>query len=55
MTIAAEIKSWRKRLKISQTLAAIKLKVPLRTLQHWEQERMEPRGLAREALRAKLR
>ena len=36
------IKEWRARQKISQSQAALQLKVPLRTLQHWEQRRMKP-------------
>jgi DNA-binding transcriptional regulator YiaG len=54
MTLGDQLRRWRKGQQISQSLAAIKLKVPLRTLQHWEQGRMNPRGLAREALLHKI-
>ena len=37
-----QLKDWRAREKISQSRAALRLKLPLRTLQHWEQGRMKP-------------
>jgi DNA-binding transcriptional regulator YiaG len=41
---------WRKRKDLSQSEAALKLRVSKRTLQEWEQGRAEPRHLAREAI-----
>lgn len=44
------LKAWRKSIKMSQSQAAIKLGVPVKTLQNWELGRNEPRGLALTAL-----
>ena len=52
--IARELSEWRKRHKLSQSEAALKLRVSQRTLQEWEQSRAMPRHLALEALRAKI-
>ena len=41
-TCGKKLKDWRKREKISQMQAALRLNLPLRTLQHWEQRRMQP-------------
>ena len=49
-----QLRAWRKRYKLSQSTAAIKLRMSKRTLQEWEQARAEPRGLALEGLRAKI-
>jgi transcriptional regulator with XRE-family HTH domain len=43
---------WRKRKDLSQSEAALKLRVSKRTLQEWEHGRSEPRHLAREAIMA---
>lgn len=53
--ISKKLKSWRQRLKLSQSQAAAKIGVPVRTLQEWEQDRQSPRGLARTALLAAIR
>jgi DNA-binding transcriptional regulator YiaG len=52
--IAAALVAWRKRRKLSQSVAALKLKVSPRTLQEWEQGRATPRHLALETLREKI-
>jgi len=52
--IALALAAWRKRNKLSQSKAALKLKVSVRTLQEWEQDRSTPRHLALEALRNKI-
>jgi DNA-binding transcriptional regulator YiaG len=52
--IARELSDWRKRHKLSQSEAALRLQVSRRTLQEWEQGRATPRHLALEALRAKI-
>jgi putative transcriptional regulator len=52
--IATQLVTWRKRNKLSQSKAALKLKVSPRTLQEWEQGRATPRHLALEALREKI-
>lgn len=53
-SIASTLRDWRRRWQLSQTAAAVALGVPLATLRNWEQARRLPRGLALEALRAKL-
>jgi putative transcriptional regulator len=52
--IAPALVAWRKRNSLSQSKAALKLKVSPRTLQEWEQGRATPRHLALEALREKI-
>ena len=52
--IAPALAAWRKRNKLSQSKAALKLKVSVRTLQEWEQGRSTPRHLALEVLRNKI-
>jgi DNA-binding transcriptional regulator YiaG len=52
--IALALSDWRKRHKLSQSEAALKLQVSRRTLQEWEQGRATPRHLALEALRSKI-
>jgi len=54
-TLANELQAYRRRLRLSQADAAARLGVPVRTLQNWEQGTRTPRGLALEALRAKLK
>jgi DNA-binding transcriptional regulator YiaG len=53
--IAMALVNWRRRNKLSQSKAALKLKVSPRTLQEWEQCRATPRHLGLEALREKIR
>ena len=48
--LAAMMRRWRKEQKLSQSQAALKLGVPLCTLQNWEQQRSAPRGFALAAL-----
>ena len=50
----ATLAAWRKRNRLSQSKAALKLKVSVRTLQEWEQGCATPRHLALEALRDKI-
>jgi DNA-binding transcriptional regulator YiaG len=52
--IARALMDWRKRNKVSQSKAALKLKISVRTLQEWEQGRATPRHLALETLREKI-
>ncbi|PYK39052.1 MAG: hypothetical protein DME49_05410 [Verrucomicrobia bacterium] len=52
--ISAELRLWRKRHKLSQPQAALKLRISPRTLQEWEQSRAAPRHLALVALRDKI-
>jgi len=49
--VAPALRAWRKRQKLSQTQAALKLKISARTLQEWEQGRAVPHHLALAALR----
>lgn len=52
--IAMALVNWRRRNKLSQSKAALKLKISPRTLQEWEQGRAAPRHLGLEALREKI-
>ncbi len=45
---------WRKKNDLSQSEAALKLKISKRTLQEWEQGRAKPRHLAMAAITAAL-
>ncbi len=49
-----QLRRWRKRHKLSQSVAALKLNVSARTLQEWEQGRAVPRHLALAALRDEI-
>jgi DNA-binding transcriptional regulator YiaG len=51
---ALALTEWRKRNKLSQSGAALKLKISRRTLQEWEQARAIPHHLALDALRDKI-
>lgn len=51
MTWAAELKAWREKHGLTQKRAAEALLVPERTLEDWEQGRMEPYFHTKEALR----
>lgn len=44
--LAEQLYAWRKRKDFSQSEAALKLRVSVRTLQEWEQGRARPHGLA---------
>jgi DNA-binding transcriptional regulator YiaG len=50
MKISTQLKRWRARRGLSQSQAAPVLGVTLKTLQNWEQQANQPRGLARSAL-----
>jgi len=52
--ISNQLRRWRKRHKLSQSVAALKLNVSARTLQEWEQGRAVPRHLALAALRDEI-
>jgi DNA-binding transcriptional regulator YiaG len=52
--IARKVKAARAKLELSQAQAAAVLGVPKATLIKWEQNQRTPRGLALEALNAKL-
>ena len=49
-----KLKAARAASKLSQSKMAIRLGVPVRTLQEWEQGRHEPRGFALTALHERL-
>jgi transcriptional regulator with XRE-family HTH domain len=51
---ALALTDWRRRNKLTQSGAALKLKISRRTLQEREQDRAIPRHLALEALREKI-
>lgn len=44
--VSIRLRAWRKRHRLSQSGAAVKLRMSRRTLQEWEQGRAVPRGLA---------
>lgn len=52
--LASKLKAAREALALTQKALAEKLGVPLRTLIAWENDQRTPRGLALEALNAKL-
>jgi len=47
------LRAWRERNNLSQS--CLKLQIPKRTLQEWEQGRAAPRGLARTAIEKTIR
>ena len=51
-SLSERLCEWRERNDLSQSEAAIKLRVSKRTLQEWEQGRAEPRHLAMDAIAA---
>jgi DNA-binding transcriptional regulator YiaG len=51
-SLSERLFDWRKRNDLSQSEAALKLRVSKRTLQEWEHGRAEPRHLARDAIAA---
>jgi DNA-binding transcriptional regulator YiaG len=51
-SLSKRLCEWRERNDLSQSEAAIKLRVSKRTLQEWEQGRAEPRHLAMDAIAA---
>jgi DNA-binding transcriptional regulator YiaG len=50
--LGRRLRRWRDKNNLSQSEAALKLRVSKRTLQEWEQGRAEPRHLAWEAITA---
>jgi len=48
--LSDSLKSWRKRHKLSQSAAAIELRISRRTLQEWEQGRAVPHDIVVKAL-----
>ena len=55
MPMKTLLKAYRKRLNLSQSQAAERLGVPVRTLQDWELGRSQPRGLGRVALLERIK
>ncbi len=53
-SLSERLYDWRKKNDLSQSEAALKLKISKRTLQEWEQGRSEPRHLAMEAVGAAI-
>jgi DNA-binding transcriptional regulator YiaG len=51
-SLSERLFDWRQRNDLSQSEAALKLRISKRTLQEWEHGRAEPRHLARDAIRA---
>ena len=51
-SLSERLYDWRKKKDLSQSEAALKLKISKRTLQEWEHGRAEPRHLAMEAIAA---
>ena len=49
-TFGAWLRRWRKRENLSQSEAALRLRISKRTLQEWEQGRAAPQGLSRSAV-----
>ena len=53
--LSARLRAWREKNDFSQSEAALRLQISKRTLQEWEQERAEPRGLASAAIEKTIR
>ena len=51
-SLSERLFDWRERKDLSQSEAALKLRVSKRTLQEWEHGRAEPRHLAMDAIAA---
>jgi len=51
-TFGERLRDWREKNDLSQSEAAIKLRISKRTLQEWEHDRAEPRHLAMTAITA---
>jgi DNA-binding transcriptional regulator YiaG len=49
-TLGDRLRDWREANDLSQSEAAMKLKISKRTLQEWEQGRAEPRHVGRETI-----
>ena len=48
--LAGRLYEWRRKNDLSQSEAAVKLRISARTLQEWDQNRARPRGLALAAI-----
>jgi DNA-binding transcriptional regulator YiaG len=53
--LSARLRAWREKKDFSQSEAALRPQISKRTLQEWEQERAEPRGLASAAIEKAIR
>ena len=53
--LSVRLRAWREKNDLSQSEAALRLQISKRTLQEWEQERAEPRGLASAAIEKAIR
>ncbi len=53
-SLSERLHDWRRKNDLSQSEAALKLKISKRTLQEWEQGRAKPRHLAMAAITAAL-
>ncbi len=53
--LAGRLYEWRRKNDLSQSEAALKLKISTRTLQEWEQNRARPQGLALTAVNQVIR
>ena len=53
--LARRLYGWRRKNDLSQSEAALKLKISTRTLQEWEQNRARPQGLALTAIKQAIR
>ena len=53
--LSVRLRAWREKNDLSQSEAALRLQISKRTLQEWEQERAEPRGLASAAIGKAIR
>ncbi len=54
-TFASRLREWRERENLSQSEAALRLRISKRTLQEWEQGRAGPHDLARSAVENVIR
>jgi DNA-binding transcriptional regulator YiaG len=54
-SLPEQLRAWRDRNKLSQSLGASRLKVSVRTLQNWEQGHRAPQGFALQHLRENIR
>ena len=54
-TFPTQLRAWRKEENLSQSEAALRLKISKRTLQEWEQGRAVPHGVARSAVENVMR
>jgi len=55
LNLPSKLRAWRKRLKLTQSRAAVLAGADVRTWQNWEQGRNTPRGLALSALLERIK